>query len=111
MIAFYAIVMLQYSVLLTVIGVCDRAAEPASRCGWERGVAGTRSRRFEQEQGKVVATSFSGIQMIETLKAGGTESDFFARWAGFQAKSIRAEQDLGDLDELPERRAAAADAA
>ena len=66
------------------------------------------SRRFEQDQGKVIATSFSGVQMIETLKAGGTESDFFARWAGFQAKAIRAEQDLVDLDELPQRRAAAA---
>ena len=93
MIAFYAFVMIQYDVLLTVIGVAIALLNlVALRVSARRRTDA--SRRFEQEQGKVLATSFNGIQMIETLKAGGTESDFFARWAGFQAKSIRAEQDL-----------------
>ena len=93
MIAFYAVVMVQYDVVLTVIGVCVALLNlVAIRFSARRRTAA--SRRFEQEQGKVLSTSFTGLQMIETLKAGGTESDFFARWAGFQAKSIGAEQDL-----------------
>ncbi len=93
MVAFYAFVMIQYDVVLTVIGVAIALLNlVALRLSVRRRTDA--SRRFEQEQGKVLATSFNGIQMIETLKAGGTESDFFARWAGFQAKSIRAEQDL-----------------
>jgi NHLM bacteriocin system ABC transporter peptidase/ATP-binding protein len=93
MIAFYAFVMVQYDVVLTVIGVAVALLNlVAIRLSARRRTAA--SRRFEQEQGKVLATSFTGLQMIETLKAGGTESDFFARWAGFQAKSIGAEQDL-----------------
>ena len=93
MIAFYAVVMVQYDVVLTVIGVVIALLNlVAIRFSARRRTAA--SRRFEQEQGKVLATSFTGLQMMETLKAGGTESDFFARWAGFQAKSIGAEQDL-----------------
>ena len=95
LIAFYAVVMLQYDV------AADRHRRRASpslnvvALRFVPAAARTPAGRFEQDTGKLLATSFSGVQMIETLKAGGTESDFFARWAGYQAKAVRAEQDLG----------------
>src|ERR1700722_18077586 len=52
------------------------------------------SYRVQQEKGKLTGTSMSGIQMMETLKATGGEQEFFGRWGGYQAKAIRAQQDM-----------------
>ena len=93
MIAFYAVAMLGYDIVMTLVGVgLSLVNLVALRVSGRRRTDA--SRRVERERGQLLATSFGGVQMIETLKASGTESDFFARWAGFQAKAIRADQEL-----------------
>jgi NHLM bacteriocin system ABC transporter peptidase/ATP-binding protein len=47
------------------------------------------------ETAKLNAVSFAGVQAIETIKASGSEDDFFARWGGQQAKVVNGRQDLG----------------
>ena len=47
------------------------------------------------ETAKLSAISFAGIQAIETIKASGSEDDFFARWSGQQAKVLNGRQELG----------------
>jgi ABC-type bacteriocin/lantibiotic exporter with double-glycine peptidase domain len=56
------------------------------------------SRRKVQETGKLMGTAMGGLQMMETLKATGGESDYFRRWTGYQAKALEATQQLGLYD-------------
>ena len=48
--------------------------------------------RLLQEQGQLLATSMSGLQAIESVKASGGEEDLFSRWAGHLAKVIVSRQ-------------------
>ncbi|ARV62941.1 NHLP family bacteriocin export ABC transporter peptidase/permease/ATPase subunit [Nostocales cyanobacterium HT-58-2] len=93
MVIFYAIVMLQYDAVLTLIGIIFVAVnlltlQQVSRWRVDANI------RFMQEQGKVSGVAISGLQSMETLKASGLESDFFARWAGYYANAINARQEI-----------------
>ena len=94
MVVFYALVMLQYDVLLTVI-VVSFAAINVGVLQWASRSRTDANRRLIQEYGKASGVAIAGLQSIETLKASGLESDFFARWAGYYTKAINAQQTLG----------------
>ena len=58
------------------------------------------SHRLLKEQARVASASVSGLNMIETLKADGSEGRFFARWAGLHVNAVVAQQSLGVLTNL-----------
>jgi NHLM bacteriocin system ABC transporter peptidase/ATP-binding protein len=91
---FYGVAMFQYSFLLTVLTIAIAAVNLIALQMISRHRADA-NQRLLQEQGKLLGTTMSGVQMVETLKATGSESDFFARWAGFQARALNAQQLLG----------------
>jgi NHLM bacteriocin system ABC transporter peptidase/ATP-binding protein len=95
---FYALLMFQYSVWLTLTGISVAALNVvALRYVSRRRIDG--NRRLQQDEGKLTGTSMSGLQMIETLKATGTEPDFFTRWSGYQSKVINTQQKLALYDQ------------
>ncbi len=93
-IGFYAALMFTYDARLTLVGVgvaflnlvLLRLLSRRRRDG---------NIKLLQERGKLVGKSVSGLQGLETLKATGSETDFFASWAGYQAKLVSAEQEMG----------------
>jgi ATP-binding cassette subfamily C protein len=94
MMVFYVGVMLQYDVLLTLIGVCFAAGNFFALQLMSRQRVDA-NMRLMQEFGKVSGLSIAGLQNMETLKASALESDFFSRWAGYYTKAMNAQQELG----------------
>ena len=99
MVVFYGALMFFYDVELTLLVIALAACNVAALMLVAR-LRIDASRRLAVDRGKLEGTAASGLNMIETLKATGGEADFFSRWAGYQAKTLRAEQRLqlsGDL--------------
>ena len=89
----YAAAMLTYDAGLTLIAFGLALANLAVL----RGVSRTRenaTRLLLKERGKVDGVALNGLGMIETIKAGGEEGQFFSRWSGLCANALAAQQDL-----------------
>ena len=84
MMVFYLVVMLRYSVPLTMVGIATIVLNSllASYISRKR-VNITRVQM--RDAGKLESSTVSGIQMIETIKASGAENGYFTKWAGYQA--------------------------
>jgi NHLM bacteriocin system ABC transporter peptidase/ATP-binding protein len=52
------------------------------------------SQHVQLENGKLLGVTMGALQLIETVKASGSESDLFAKWAGHWAKFQNASQRL-----------------
>ncbi len=90
MMFFYLMVMLRYSVMLTLIGIVSIFINLiVSRIISQKRVNITRIQM--RDSGKLAGTTVAGIEMIETIKASGSENGFFEKWAGYQA-SVNTQQ-------------------
>ena len=102
---FYATLMFLYDAKLTLAVLLLSAFNIAAVKAASRARTDA-SRRLKQDNGKLQGTAMNGLQMIETLKATGSEGEFFGRWAGYYAKSINTTQQLGVLGQIGARGAA-----
>lgn len=95
-VVFYVVVMATYDAMLTTVGVAFSIVNLL----FLRHISRKRTdlnQVIQKDRAKLVSTSMGGMQIIESLKASGQESDFFSRWVGVYAKTFNARQKL----ELP----------
>ena len=106
MLVFYFVVMLRYSLILTLVGVASIVINfVVSRIISNKRMNITRGQL--RDAGKLAGATVTGIEMVETIKASGAENGFFEKWAGYQAsvntQQVRFErlnQYLGMIPEL-----------
>ncbi len=95
-IIFYALILIQYNLILTVIGISIAILNVIFLMFTSKKIKNNNMRLLE-DRGKMVGTAMSGVKLIETLKAGGKESEFYSRWSGYQAKLMNSEQEMGRI--------------
>lgn len=84
MMLFYVLVMLRYSILLTLAGLASIIVSLAVSL-WISAKRVDIMRVMQRDQGALMGATVTGIEMIESLKAAGAEQGFFRKWAGIQA--------------------------
>ena len=89
---FYLLLLLQYNVTLTLIGVAFSSVEIALFFAMRRHLTDL-NMRMQQDAGKAYGVAMNGLRMIETIKASGDEADFFTKWSGYQTKVLMASQE------------------
>ncbi len=56
------------------------------------------ARRMDKEQASLQGVSMGGLQLIESIKASGSEPDFFSRWSGHYARNVTVQQRFGETN-------------
>lgn len=100
MMVFYLVVMIRYSLLLTVIGILSVLINLVfSNIISKKRINITRVQM--RDSGKLAGATVAGIEMIETIKASGAENGFFEKWAGYQASANTQQVKFQKLNQLP----------
>ena len=90
MMVFYLVVMLNYSPLLTMVGIGSMLLDLlAAHYLSNKRVNITRVQM--RDEGKLASATMAGISLTETIKASGAENGFFRKWSGYQA-SVNTQQ-------------------
>ncbi|MFG2394147.1 NHLP family bacteriocin export ABC transporter peptidase/permease/ATPase subunit [Streptomyces lavendulae] len=90
----YAVLLWTYDPQLTVVGIGVALLNLVAMRIVIR-VRATGTQKLRAESARLTNTSYSGLQLIETMKATGGEDGFFRRWAGRHAVTLDVQQRLG----------------
>ena len=97
--AFYLILLLVYSPLLTLIGIFNVVFNMVVVKLSSNSIS-SMTMKFQQDQGKLVGSLFAGLNITATLKASGAESGYVSRIQGNYAKTTLLEQKIGKRQEI-----------
>ena len=98
MMFFYLVVMVRMSIPMTIVGMVSVMINALfSRYISEKRVNVARVQA--RDSGKLTGTTIAGIEMIESIKASGSEEGFFSRWAGYQASVNAQDVKFSKMDE------------
>lgn len=90
MMVFYLVVMLRYSVEMTLVGIVSLVLNLlVARYLSNKRINVMRVQM--RDSGKLASTTLAGISMAETIKSSGAEGGFFRKWSGYQA-SVNKQQ-------------------
>lgn len=92
----YAAAMFAFSPLLTIVGVAASLLNVVALALVARQRDSANQQQL-RESARLQGLGMSTITSIESVKTSGGEDSAFERWAGYQARSLNATQDMGRL--------------
>jgi len=97
MMVFYLVVILRYSVVLTLIGILSVLINMLMAQYISKKRINL-SRVSSRDGGKLASATVAGIEMIESIKASGAEDGYFEKWSGYQAAANRDAVNYFNMD-------------
>lgn len=96
---FYLIVLIFYSPVMTAVGMLDIAICLAAVFISNKVISGT-TMKLQISGGKLYGAVCAGLNITDTIKASGAETEYTARILGYQAKQANLEQDLNRYQQI-----------
>ncbi|MFR9674045.1 NHLP family bacteriocin export ABC transporter peptidase/permease/ATPase subunit [Streptomyces sp. TR02-1] len=90
----YAVLLWTYDPQLTMVGVSIALLNVVAMRTVIR-LRATRTQKLRADNARLTNTAYSGLQLLETMKATGGENGYFRRWAGQHATTLDEQQKLG----------------
>ncbi|MGW3957715.1 NHLP family bacteriocin export ABC transporter peptidase/permease/ATPase subunit [Streptomyces sp. NPDC004752] len=90
----YAVLLYAYDPQLTFVGIGVALLNVVAMRLVVR-LRATRTAKLRADMARLTNTSYTGLQLIETMKATGGEDGYFRKWAGQHATTLEEQQRLG----------------
>lgn len=97
--AFYLVVLIFYSPIMTAVGMIDIAICLAAVFISNKVISGT-TMKLQISGGKLYGAVCAGLSITDTIKASGAETEYTARILGYQAKQANLEQELNRYQQI-----------